>query len=320
MENFEKIDEKIFVLKGTRSCNIYYFDFNKKALIDTGHPFDFDSNFKIFKQNNVPLDKIDYIINTHSHCDHIGGNLKLKKLNPGIKIIGSKNSNKFQDLRNRLLFLKEIEDDHDRYDIDIFTNEKDKIDLGGCVLETIENPGHTIDSLSFYIKDKRFLFSGDIIYSGVITQLDYYQDIQKSLTEIIDSYKKIKELNLLCFYTGHGQPIFKTNENLNICLKKLDRFKKDHEMVIINNLIPSIEHYIHKMVQINLTELKDFFFKVFKISIEKKFINIDENKFETVFNKAISLMLLLNIIKKDDSGFLYLVSHINQYIGIKKIK
>ena len=75
----EKIDSNIYLLKGKISSNIYFLDFEKKVIIDTGHPVEYKKNYEIFKQNSFPLENIDYIINTHSHGDHVGANVFLKK-------------------------------------------------------------------------------------------------------------------------------------------------------------------------------------------------------------------------------------------------
>ena len=150
---FEKIDDNIYILRGTTSSNIYYMDFDKKAIIDTGHPNDCKKNYEIFKKNGFLLDDIDYILNTHSHGDHVGGNVYFKKINPNVKIFGSKNMYIYQSLRKNIGILKGSEDDFDEYTIDVEIKENDVIDLGNIRLIVYETPGHTDDSVSFYYKE-----------------------------------------------------------------------------------------------------------------------------------------------------------------------
>ena len=75
---------------GFNQDNIGYviMDPRTRALIaiDTG---DFDTSYKIIseieRQNRTEL---KYIFSTHSHGDHVGGNLKWKEARPGVKIVG----------------------------------------------------------------------------------------------------------------------------------------------------------------------------------------------------------------------------------------
>jgi glyoxylase-like metal-dependent hydrolase (beta-lactamase superfamily II) len=319
MLSINKIDDKIYFLKGNRSSNIFYFDFEKKALIDTGHPDEIDQNLKTFKDNGIDLKKIDYIINTHSHGDHVGANAALKKINPEIKIIGSINTIDFQKKRRSLNILKEVEDNFDDYEIDIKISDNYKIDLGGCVLESIETKGHTSDSISYYTKEKGYLFCGDTIYYRVITQLDYYQKLILSLEDLEKTYDKLKTLSPKIIFTGHGDSINDPLENFEYCFKKLNRFKKDMEIILINNMIPTVEFYIFKTPDCSKEEVKKIIVNNLIKFKDAEFLNdFDPERFDKIFEKMFSLMKLLNIINENDNK-LSLTRKLNEYIGIIKI-
>jgi|GEM_PF-1318250 len=314
----EQIEDKIYMLKGTKSSNIYYLDFKEKALIDTGHHDDFEKNQKIFEENGLSFSKLNYIINTHSHGDHVGGNHNFNKINSNIKFIGSKFTKVYQNKRNSLSLLKGIEDDFIEYDLDCVVNEGDRIDLGGCILDVVDTPGHTIDSLSYYFGEKKILFSGDTIYYKVITQLDFYQDLLKSHNELYITYMKISNLDCKKIMVGHGNPIFDIKGTLNSCFKKLDIFKKNPEMIIINNLNPSMQYYIQKQPGCNIEEIRNYFIdRLLKFDNKAKFIDIDPAKYPEIVDKTLSLMLLLDIIKEKNDTII-LTNKINENIGIKK--
>jgi hydroxyacylglutathione hydrolase len=313
------IDKNIYFLKGSRSSNIYFLDYEKKAIIDTGHPDEIEKNLEIFKNHGIELQKADYIINTHSHGDHVGGNFLLKKMNKDIKIICSSKTILFQKLRTSVDYLKEVEDEFRDFDIDIPLYGSESFDLGGCIIEAVETTGHTIDSFSYFIREKGYIFTGDTIYHQVITQLDYYQEMEKSIDELAESYNRIKNMNPEIIFTGHGDPVKNPQENINYCMKKLNRFKKHPEMVLINNLIPALEFYIYKnpgctkdiihgVILKNLIEFHDMPFL-------KRFSKAD---FEKNIEKMFSLMKLLNIFE-EKKGEIFLSRKLNEYIGISKI-
>lgn len=90
--------------------------------------------------------QLTYILNTHHHWDHIGGNLALKE-QTGCKIIGAK------------------KDQHRIPGIDILVQENDQISLGTHHAIIIETPGHTSGHIVFYFADDSALFCGDTLFA-----------------------------------------------------------------------------------------------------------------------------------------------------------
>jgi hydroxyacylglutathione hydrolase len=114
----------------------------KSAVIDPG-----DSkpilNF-LNKKNYKP----DFILNTHSHWDHVNGNVGLKKTFPDCKVVA-----------NQL--------DKDAIPcVDICVNYEDIFSIGEIEFEIIHTPGHLRNHIAFYSKNAKLLFCGDVMFSG----------------------------------------------------------------------------------------------------------------------------------------------------------
>ncbi|KAM7486789.1 hypothetical protein LguiA_002798 [Lonicera macranthoides] len=89
---------------------------------------------------------LTYILNTHHHFDHTGGNMELKE-RYGAKVIGSGV-------------------DKDRIPgIDIVLNDGDKWMFAGHEVTVIETPGHTKGHISFYFPGSGSIFTGDTLFS-----------------------------------------------------------------------------------------------------------------------------------------------------------
>lgn len=89
---------------------------------------------------------LNYILNTHHHYDHTGGNMELKE-RYGAKVIGSCS-------------------DKDRIPgIDIVLNDGDKWMFASHEVVIMETPGHTRGHISFYFPGSKSIFTGDTLFS-----------------------------------------------------------------------------------------------------------------------------------------------------------
>ena len=136
--------------------------------------------------------KLDFVLNTHHHFDHVGGNEKLKEKYKS-KILG-------------------FELDKDRVPgIDIALKEKQNFKLGNTSFEVIFVPGHTKGHIAFYFKDEKIVFTGDTLFS-----LGCGRVFEGTYEQMFSSLNKLKNLPIdTKIYCGHEY----TKKNLEFCLK-----------------------------------------------------------------------------------------------------
>lgn len=169
------------------------------------------------EESDILLDLIDnnkltlkYIINTHGHGDHIGGNRFLKEKYSAKLLIHISDKDMLMEPKNNLSFFT----GHPTKSPlpDGFLEDGMNINLGVLRLCIIHTPGHSPGSVS--IKVDSMLFTGDTLFKDSIGRTDFPGG---SMTQIMSSIKE-KLLTLEDDYEvlpGHGPSTTLKQELLN---------------------------------------------------------------------------------------------------------
>ena len=215
--------EIISCLSDNYSYLIHDEESNTVAIID---PSEFKPCDKIIKKYN----KLDFILNTHHHADHVNGNLELKK-KYNSKILG------FSQDKRRIP------------GIDILLEENQKQKIGNLEFEVIFIPGHTKGHIAFFFSKEKIAFTGDTLFS-----LGCGRVFEGTHEEMFYSLNKIKNLPPdTKIYCGHEY----TKSNLDFCLaydtqnallkeKAIDIQKK------LNSNLPTIPTILGQEVKTNI--------------------------------------------------------------------
>ena len=155
--------------------------------------------------------KLKFILNTHHHYDHVGGNHDLKK-KYGAKVVGFKNDN------------------HRIPNIDISLENNQIWRENNFELKVIHIPGHTTGHICFYFANEKIVFTGDTLFS-----LGCGRIFEGTYKQMYNSLKKLKNLPVdTKIYCGHEY----TLQNSLFC-SKFDKDNKDlkNKIVEINDKI-----------------------------------------------------------------------------------
>ena len=182
------------------------------------------------KKINQKYKKLDFILNTHHHFDHVGGNVELKK-KYGSKILG-------------------FEKDKDRIPkIDILLKDEQEFKIGNLNFRTLFIPGHTSGHIAFYLEKEKVVFTGDTLFS-----LGCGRVFEGTYQEMFNSLDRIKNLpGDTKVYCGHEY----TKNNLGFCLKfnPNNNYLKDKEKALeakIKNGEPTIPSTVKDEIQTNI--------------------------------------------------------------------
>ena len=174
--------------------------------------------------------KLDFILNTHHHFDHIGGNVKLKT-KYGSKILG------FEKDKKRIP------------EIDILLKDGQELKIGNLDFRIIFIPGHTLGHIAFYFEKEKVIFTGDTLFS-----LGCGRVFEGTYKQMFNSLNKIKDLpGDTEIYCGHEY----TKSNLGFCSKfnPNNNYLRDKKKVIeekIRKKKPTIPSTVADEIQTNI--------------------------------------------------------------------
>ncbi len=243
---------KIEIIK-CLSDNYSYLIFEKISnTVSIVDPSEFSACDKVIKKYK----KLDFILNTHHHVDHVNGNLQLKeKYNS--KVLA------FEGDKKRIPGV----------DISLKENQNQKI--GNLIFKVIFVPGHTKGHIAFYFEKEKIVFTGDTLFS-----LGCGRVFEGTHEDMLNSLNKLKVLPLETkVYCGHEY----TKTNLDFCLKynSNNSSLKDKSIEIDDKLkknLPTIPTTIGEELKANI------FLKCNDIDI-KKGLNLEGASDQDIFTK-----------------------------------
>ena len=174
--------------------------------------------------------KLKYILNTHHHYDHVGGNIELKK-KYGSNVVGFKG-------------------DKDRIpEIDILVEDGKIWKKENFEANIYHIPGHTSGHIAFHFFKEKKIFTGDTLFS-----LGCGRIFEGTYEQMFGSLNKIKKLpkntEIFC---GHEY----TLQNSNFCITNDPNNSKLKNRIVeikqkIKNNLPTIPTTLENEIECNI--------------------------------------------------------------------
>ena len=202
-----RLSDRTYYIPGHVNVGVITLEKSRVILVDSG----IDSNYakRIYELLSDYRYKIAYILNTHSHADHVGGNNFLQK-ETDCKILASPleapiikypliqaalifSGAPIQDLTNRFIMALPSE-------AEVFTENELKFD--DLTIKVLDLPGHSINQKGFLVDGTAFL--GDALFSDLFFKKHLFPFNYDPLTHLktLETLKNIQANN---YVGGHLQ-------------------------------------------------------------------------------------------------------------------
>jgi len=118
-------------------------------LVDTGFGGNLPETENLLRGAGVPPEELALIVNTHYHCDHVGGKSGLQR-RYGTPIAAHRWDADLINRRDREVCSAEwLDQPVEPYRVDRPLSGGDEIETGSVSLQVLHTPGHTLDTSPF---------------------------------------------------------------------------------------------------------------------------------------------------------------------------
>ncbi len=261
-----KINGNTYYISAPTNIGVFQFKDKYSLLIDTGS--DNSEAKRISALLSAQGISIKYIINSHEHFDHCGGNIYIRENFPGSVFYSSRESSLF--IENAYLFPLYIFGGNPPHELsrDYVKNKSRSVDqllntgtekINNEKFDVISLPGHARGQIGLGTRDN-VCFLGDALFSQEILQkysVPFIMDIQAQL----DTFNTLENLNYDYYVLGHASRIYAKNEMpelielnrqtlhrfLALCLELSDQPKSREELleeiIILEDLSVDLNEY-----------------------------------------------------------------------------
>jgi len=174
--------------KGMMDCNTYVIKDKLSILIDPGLNEYLPALLQDLQKDGIDPKTIDIIMNTHLHGDHSWSNEAFKQAS-GAEILLHTVQKQLGDAAttqaSKFFGVPAAQFTEDRV-----LNE-DHLSLGETEIEIIHSPGHSPESVCFYLRKEKVLICGDVIFNQNTGRVDLPGGDADQLKQSIERLSKL---------------------------------------------------------------------------------------------------------------------------------
>jgi glyoxylase-like metal-dependent hydrolase (beta-lactamase superfamily II) len=217
---------RVFERGWLSSNNVLFVDNQRTALIDSGYATHSDQTLALV-DNALVGRSLDWLVNTHLHSDHCGGNARLQARFGCKTFIPYSEADDVRDWDEDALTFRATGQQCDRFAFDATIAPGDTLMLGALDWSVLGAPGHDPHSLMLYCASERLLLSADALWEngfGVIfpeLEGDSGFAEQRAVLELIAS------LDIKTVIPGHGAPFSGVSKAIDTAFSRLDYLSAD---------------------------------------------------------------------------------------------
>lgn len=170
---------------------------------------------------------LDWLVNTHCHSDHMGGNAAVRRAHGCRLSIPVGEAPLIDAWDEQTLWLSYADQRCERFAFDDTIAPGDVLDWGDLAWRAIAAPGHDMGALMFHCEEERLLITGDALWENGFGVVLPGPGRKERLAAARSTLESIAGLDVGTVIPGHGAPFSNVAEALERSLRRLEAFERD---------------------------------------------------------------------------------------------
>jgi glyoxylase-like metal-dependent hydrolase (beta-lactamase superfamily II) len=194
-------------------------DGGQGALIDTGYPDEAAVAIRVEYLKRIAGLKLSHIIVTHHHIDHCGGARALRQATGAPICLHPTEARLLRQWRAAIPDDVDIPAEPQTLDErlrawrrataqttpDCLLQGGDTVQVGGVTIEVIDTPGHSLGSISLYLREEDVLFTGDTVLG--LGTVAIFPPPHGDMALYMQSLERLQTYDAALLCPGHGPPV-----------------------------------------------------------------------------------------------------------------
>jgi len=202
----EILPDLFFIERGFLNGNHFVYRGRPPVLIDTAYLRGFAQTEAQIAALGVDLAEAALIVNTHIHCDHVGGN-RIIQDRSGCRIALHRLGKHFIDAGDDwAAWWRYYHQEAEFFECTTALEDGDVLAVGPHEFEVIYTPGHSSDGIVLYHCRAKILLSSDTLWENGLAVMTERIEGSRSLFSQLESLDRLASLDVTTVYPGHGPP------------------------------------------------------------------------------------------------------------------
>jgi glyoxylase-like metal-dependent hydrolase (beta-lactamase superfamily II) len=203
------------------SNNILFTGRHQTALVDSGYATHAGQTLALV-QHRLQGRPLDWLINTHLHSDHCGGNALLQQTYRCRTTIPQAEADKVQRWDQQALSFAATGQQCARFTFSDTLQPGSLIELAEMSWQVLGAAGHDPHSLIMYCPEERILISADALWENGFGVIFPELEGESGFAEAKATLKLIAALDVRLVIPGHGRPFSGVQQALDKAFSRLD--------------------------------------------------------------------------------------------------
>lgn len=200
------LDDLTFAERGYLNGNQVVATGPTPAVVDTGYATGWETTERILGEAGLAPERVRIVVNTHAHCDHVGGNRRLQACSGCEVALHPTGKRHVEAGDERATWTGYFGLEADAFEPTRGLADGERLQLGAREFTVLHAPGHSADSLVLHEPREGILISGDALWEADVGLVNPFVEGRDALAVHLETLDRIEGLRVRCVLPGHGRP------------------------------------------------------------------------------------------------------------------